>query len=229
MTILDQLRIQPTVDDILHAQGVDPHIVRSRRPMIAQTAELALQAGLPLLQPSVSYNTLSVDGISHNRIMLSGRHPLRSVLLAQEMKNAKQLYLCVCSIGTEIQKASREAMEKVPALGMALDAMGSAAVELLISETCKYFENLIPAGWYLSQPLGPGMEGWPVSEGQPQIFQLVDTQPIGVTLTESFLMLPIKSASFVLGSSPHPFNQSSICDFCNVRETCRYRGRSNHG
>jgi len=73
------------------------------------------------------------------------------------------------------------------------------------------------------------MENWPVSTGQPQIFDRVDTQAIGVSLTESFLMLPIKSASFVLGSSPIPFNLGSICDFCAVRDTCRYRRKLNHG
>jgi len=229
MTILNHLQIHPTVNHILLAQGIDPQVVKFRRPMVAQKAELALQTGSPLLKPIVASCSLRVDGITHNSVLFSGGNPIHSELLAQEMKSAKQMHLCVCSIGMEIEKKSHDAMEDDPALGLALDALGSAAVELLIQETCGHFKRLLPDGWHLSQPLGPGMENWPVSTGQPQIFDRVDTQAIGVSLTESFLMLPIKSASFVLGSSPIPFNLGSICDFCAVRDTCRYRRKLNHG
>jgi hypothetical protein len=108
---------------------------------------------------------------------------------------------------------------------MALDALGSAAVEQLTMEICRNFEEKLSSETtYISQPIGPGLEGWTVSDGQPQIFGLVDAERAGIQLSESKMMRPIKSASFVLGISNSPFRAGSTCDFCNLRETCRYKG-----
>jgi hypothetical protein len=228
MPILDQLIIYPTVDHVLRAQGMDPLRARDSKPVLVQIAEDALQQGLPLLEPRAAYSTYQVEGVNHSMLHLSGGATLRSGLLARELKNARQLNLCVCTIGARLADASRLAMRADPSLALALDALGSAAVELLIAEVCDHLVSSAPPGWHASQPLGPGLTDWPISIGQPQIFGLVNAQEIGVTLSESCLMLPVKSASFVVGLSPQPFNQGSICDYCNVRETCRYRGNASH-
>jgi hypothetical protein len=41
-------------------------------------------------------------------------------------------------------------------------------------------------------------------------------------------MIPRKSASMVLGFAPTPFTPGRACDFCALRNTCRYQERSAH-
>jgi len=72
-------------------------------------------------------------------------------------------------------------------------------------------------------PLSPGMIGWPVEESQHQIFALLDASRVGVVLTESSVMIPVKSISMVLGLGHDVSSDSRICDYCTMRETCRYR------
>jgi hypothetical protein len=67
------------------------------------------------------------------------------------------------------------------------------------------------------------MIGWPVDVGQPQIFNNLDAAAIGVTLNDSAQMVPRKSVSLVLGFAPTPFEAGSPCDFCALRNTCRYQ------
>ena len=217
-----------TTDHILQAQGADPFVIQSRRPALLESATDALKTGLPLLKPALAFESFTVERVFHNYIQLGGGKSIRSPLIASELKNAHTVNICVCTIGPELENHAREMMNEDPVLSLALDALCSAAVEQLISEVCQYFEKQCAASCFISQPLGPGMEGWTVAEGQPVIFQLVDTDSIGVRLTDSGLMLPVKSASFLMGVSDTPFKNGNLCDFCNLKEICKYRGNLHH-
>jgi hypothetical protein len=72
-------------------------------------------------------------------------------------------------------------------------------------------------------PLSPGMIGWPVSVGQSQIFSLMDARDVGVTLSSSTMMIPRKSLSMVLGFGAEINQRGRTCDYCHMRETCRYQ------
>jgi hypothetical protein len=71
------------------------------------------------------------------------------------------------------------------------------------------------------------MVGWPVEQGQPQIFDLLNAGEIGVQLTESMMMIPRKSLSLVLGVGRELIAGGRTCDYCSMKETCRYREHYN--
>jgi hypothetical protein len=51
----------------------------------------------------------------------------------------------------------------------------------------------------------------------------VDAQQAGVTLTDGGMMIPRKSVSLVLGLGKDVRAEGRACDFCTLRETCRYQ------
>ena len=109
-------------------------------------------------------------------------------------------------------------------LGLAVDGVGSAAVEALANAVCKEIElEAADRGYESTIPLSPGMIGWGVEDGQPLIFGLLDPAEIGVKLTPSYLMVPRKSLSMVMGIGPGINSGERICDYCAMRETCRYQ------
>ena len=70
------------------------------------------------------------------------------------------------------------------------------------------------------------MVGWPLEEGQPQIFNPLDASEIGVSLDPgTYLMRPLKSLSLVIGLGRDLNSAGQTCDFCSMRETCRYKDR----
>ena len=72
-------------------------------------------------------------------------------------------------------------------LGLAIDGVGSTAVESLANEVCRDIElKAASEGFQTTIPLSPGMVGWGLEEGQPIIFDLLETDQIGVTFN-SFL------------------------------------------
>jgi len=70
----------------------------------------------------------------------------------------------------------------------------------------------------------PGQEGWPIQQ-QRVLFDLLPAGEIGVRLTASYLMLPRKSLSFVVGLGPEMQPDAVTCDFCSKRERCAWRVR----
>lgn len=83
---------------------------------------------------------------------------------------------------------------------LALDGLGSAGVESLANAACRQFEiEAEEQHLEATIPLSPGMIDWSVEEGQPQIFDLLPAEEIGVKLTPSWVMIPRKSLSMVMG------------------------------
>lgn len=137
----------------------------------------------------------------------------------------EKVAFCVCTIGPALE-------ERVTALSkdgdmlaaVVLDAIGSAAAEA----TARYAndridEDAAAEGLKTSCRASPGYGDWDVKE-QKALFALVPAGRIGVTLTESSMMVPRKSVSFAvhIAEDPVRLRSESSCRNCDM-ETCPYR------
>jgi len=216
-------------DMVLRGQGADPAAIRQRQPRLVEIAERASTEGSRLIAPAVVYRRLLVESLRHERLTLAGGALLAGPLLAQHMAPAQQMILMICTIGGALEQRVALGMDRDPAYALALDGFGSAAAEALGVAACTRFEEQAAReGMHTSVPLSPGMIGWPVEVGQLQIFSLLDAEAISVTLTDSAMIVPRKSTSIVLGLSRTPFSEGRTCDFCALRETCRYQDHYAH-
>lgn len=214
------------VDMVLRGQGADPAVVRQRRPRLVDVAARALAEGMQLIQPSVVYRILMVQNLRHETMLLEGGGKLIGTLIAEQLAQAEQIVLMVCTLGNALEDRISMLMQSDPLLAFALDGFGTAAMESLGAGICSKLEaDARQRGSYASIPLNPGIIGWPVEAGQLQIFSLLDTRSIGVKLSDSFQMIPRKSTSTIMGISSSPFSAGRTCDFCGLRETCRYQNR----
>jgi hypothetical protein len=223
-TILRDLPLNIDADLVLRGQGADPALIRARKPRLVEMAERAVQEGAALIEPAAVYRFASVEALRHERLILVDGAPLSGSLIAQQLSPARYIALIVCTIGAAIDERIAALLPRDPAYALALDGYGSAAAEALGTEVCARMEqDAARSAHCTSVPISPGMVGWPVEVGQPQIFSNLDAAAIGVTLNDSALMIPRKSISLVLGFAPTPFDASIPCDFCALRNTCRYQ------
>lgn len=223
MAVLSGWVLDLSPDDVLRGQGADPAVIRSRRPGLVSVAERALESGSELLQPRVAFSRRAVRGLRHERLMLEGG-ALQGPLIAQHLAAAELVTLMVCTVGDRIEAEVARTMDGDPSYALALDGVGSAAVEALAAAACRRFEDEAAGdGGKVSLPLSPGMIGWPVPEGQAQIFALVDGAEAGVHLTEGGMMVPRKSLSLALGQGAALQAAGSACAFCSLQATCRYQ------
>ena len=223
MALLSDWTLDLKPDDVLRGQGADPAVIRSRRPALAALAERALEAGKGLLQPRVAFSRLQVTGLRHERLTLDGG-ALQGPLIAQHLAAAELVTVMVCTVGERIDAEVARIMDDDPSYALAMDGVGSAAVEALAAAACRRFEGeAVAAGLKVSLPLSPGMIGWPVPEGQAQVFALIDAGEAGVHLTEGGMMVPRKSLTLVLGQGAEFEAAGSACAFCSLQATCRYQ------
>jgi hypothetical protein len=230
MPILAEWEISLSVDDVLQAEGADPQAIRLRRPALVSATDAAIQRGLPLLEPRVLYEKFPVKRLVHDRLELQLNHQsgrkafLTGELVARHLGRAQEVVVMVATIGRQLDEMVSSLFKIDPVVAVALDGVGSAAVEKLAILACNHFELQGKAdGLSTTIPLNPGMLGWPVDQGQPEIFSLLESEQIGVDLTESCMMSPNKSLSMVLGMGRDVSPLGTSCDFCSLKGVCKYQ------
>lgn len=224
MPILENWDLRLSVDDILRGQGADPAVLRNRRPRLLEVAAQALKDGLPLVHTRVLYERFLVETILHERVCFVGGRTLKGKALVQHLASAQEVLAVICTIGPELEAYANQVMETEMVRGLALYGVGSAAVEALTNAACLHFEHeAAHRGWQTTIPLSPGMIGWSVEDGQPQIFSLLDANRIGVSLNEAAIMRPLKSLSLILGQGLELVHKGTTCDYCAMRATCKYQ------
>lgn len=224
MSILNIQDLDFDVDAVLRGQGAEPGAIRLRSPRLVETAERALEVGRALLEPQTLYRELDVEALRHERLILEGGLALSGRLVSEHLGGAARVALILCTVGEALETYSSEVSRDDIVFGLALDGVGSAAVEALANAACKYFEDqAVELGLQTSIPISPGMIGWPVEVGQPEIFSILDTAQINISLSKYGLMTPRKSLTMALGFGPTMQISGRTCDYCAMRATCRYQ------
>jgi hypothetical protein len=212
------------VDDVVRSQSADPAAIRVRRPKLIELSERALDEGRTLIEPLVLMKRIPVERSRHNRITLADGNHLSGPLITEHLGGADEIVVLLCTIGDKLGRRALAKSEANVSYGFALDAVGSAAVYSLNAAACNVIEQeAISAGLQTSLPLSPGMEGWGVDPGQRELFELIDADEVGVTLSPTLEMRPLKSLSAVIGVGADIATKGAICDYCALHDTCRHR------
>ncbi|RLC95865.1 MAG: hypothetical protein DRI77_09365, partial [Chloroflexi bacterium] len=157
------------------------------------------------------------------RAAFDGGVAFEGPLVARALAGATQVALAVCTVGAALDERVSVLWAKDPVRALALDGAGIGAVELvarLAGERVR--EEAERRGLRIGMRAEPGQEGWPIQQ-QRVLFGLLPASKIDVQLTESCLMLPRKSLSFVVGLGPEMQPDAVTCDFCSKRERCQWR------
>ena len=137
----------------------------------------------------------------------------------------ERVAFCVCTIGPALEREVSVLTGRGDLLyAVVLDTVGSAAAEAV----AEYIDGKIQEeagreGLKTSCRASPGYGDWDLRE-QAGIFQLLPADRIGITLTESFMMVPRKSVSFAIHIAERPARMRSenSCRNCD-RVDCPYR------
>ncbi len=210
---------QLTAIDILKGQGIDPERASER---LHASAESVLEEAHSLLKPAALYKVVRVTDFDHQKITFNGGS-FEGPLVAKAMAGADDLNIVACTIGENLENKVQEMMNENPVKAVALDGAGIAAIrkvsqaveDLISKEACELETNL-------GMRAQPGQEGWPI-EQQREVFTILPGEEVGIRLTETCLMIPRKSVSFVIPRGKALSDSVSPCDFCSKRSRCEWR------
>jgi len=179
-----------------------------------------------LLEPAIAYEIYTISEIRQRRVSLDGKPLIHDSPLPSLLSQAKELAIAVCTIGPKLEKQVTDYISRgEPLRGMLLDGIGSAAVDSLMEQACKFIASeALSRGYEASSPISPGMPDLPITE-QWQLLKLVPAQEIGVSLTSAGIMVPRKSVSLVIGLGPRmaKWTRAEVCARCHLKKTCPYR------
>lgn len=222
----ETMDLKLTVEDVIKGQGADPEVIAFRKPALIEVANQALQLGSSLIAPAVFSIVVSRQEILRYPTLPTEMIQLNLDAIDKHVDDALSYAVLVCTIGSGLEEFSSRMMAEDAALALALDGMANAAIDRLAERVFRDTVDEAEAeGLGASLPISPGSTSWPLETGQPFIFGLVKPDPALVRLSESFLMLPRKSASFIIGVGPQVTRHGQTCDQCSMAETCRYRIR----
>jgi hypothetical protein len=145
-------------------------------------------------------------------------------IVYHQLKHSEKIAVFVCTAGEDISHWSKHTMSEDPLKGFIADILGSVVVETAIDAVQKkLYDEMNQAGFKITNRYSPGYCGWPTSE-QHKLFSILPKGICGIRLTDSALMLPIKSVSGFVGIGPDVNFNPYTCQLCDAAN-CVYRNR----
>lgn len=145
-------------------------------------------------------------------------------IIARQLKGSVAYALFICTAGEEYGQYQERLKEQGDMVSIFIaDALGSVIAEKtadLMERSLQ--ESINKLGWHHTNRFSPGYCGWHVSQ-QQLLFPLFKGDTCGVSLTESSLMLPIKSVSGLIGLGPGVRHLDYTCGLCDFQQCYKRR------
>jgi hypothetical protein len=185
-------------------------LLRIKRPDDPGKGRLLELAGMAqeIARPKALYKICRIEKQTTDRVILEGV-TLSSRVLRVNLEPVHRVFVGLSTCGREMLKlvnAATDMLEKYwvdMMMEMALKAANRAMDEHI---------SLIYDPGPLSSMCPGSIEDWPITE-QKQLFNIIGKKAseIGVTLSESMLMEPVKSLSRIIFTSESRFNSCRLC------------------
>ncbi len=175
---------------------------KSLTGMVRRKVENFLEELPDYVRPKVVRQAFDITDRGKGSVTLEGDVTFRSVKLSRALKIAREAVCFAATLGPGIDAEINALMaDNRYSDAYILDAMGSVIIEGVVDQ----FQNRIEQTEALADKsvtlrFSPGYCDWALKE-QEKLFALLDTEKIGVALSDSFLMAPRKSVSGIFGVS----------------------------
>ncbi|MGM9647542.1 MAG: vitamin B12 dependent-methionine synthase activation domain-containing protein [Eubacteriales bacterium] len=142
--------------------------------------------------------------------------------LTANLQGCGETFLIAATMGLAADRLIRREEALSEARGVIADAVASAGIEAGCNRLCAHLSEVAGKGKFLRPRFSPGYGDFPITAEQPLLDLLSAQKLLGLTLTDSLLMLPTKSVSAIVGISPTPNRCRRGCDGCESLD-CPYR------
>lgn len=155
--------------------------------------------------------------------------PLEGKDIVNHLKECSKVIILAATLTTEADKLIRQAEIRDMAEALVVDCLCSAAIE----QVCDRAEEEIFSKLnypYRTWRFSPGYGDLPITLQKELLAVLNAQRRIGLTVTDSCMLIPSKSVTAIIGVSEKPLNKGLHgCAVCNMRESCAFSGKGGCG
>lgn len=195
---------------------------------ILDKVDYYISMGITLIKPNTSYRIFNVASIQpqgvlllENNLLLPGRD------IIKHLSSCNKVCVVAATIGIQLENKVAELFNSGEyAAGTILDAVGSDAVEKVADQLSEHLKTAASKqGYSITWRFASGYGDFPLSV-QHQLAEAAGAGNIGITVTDSGMLLPQKSIIGVIGFNPWKTDSPVInkCEYCSA-ENCAYRNR----
>ncbi len=168
--------------------------------------------------PKSTYRKVSVS-VRNNTVTVDDTD-FESKSLSKHLENAKEGIIISATLGVEADNIIRREMVLGTLNASVAQAVATAMIEDYLDSVCKGLERQYSVSFL--PRFSPGYGDWALNE-QTKILNLSGGyKQCGITLTESYMMLPTKSVTAIVGITDRCKNEMSSCENCNKKD-CEFR------
>ena len=140
-------------------------------------------------------------------------------IILRQLRGSEAFALFICTSGLEFEAYQQRLKEQGDMVRVFIaDALGSVIAEKCADQMEKALqESIDKLGWMHTNRFSPGYCGWHVSQ-QQLLFPLFQGHTCGVKLTDSSLMIPIKSVSGIIGLGEKVRKLEYTCGLCDFKQ-----------
>jgi len=209
--IMDSIPVHLTVEDVLTSMQM-----AGRKHSFQNIIQELIDAAVQVAKPKVMYKVSYIENENEDSITIDGV-VFKSPILKMNLENAERIFPYIATAGRELEEipvSTNDIMREY-----CLDIVK----ETILEGALRYFEKQLGREYALGKMahMNPGsLSEWPISQQEPLFSLFGDVEAIvGVRLTESFLMDPVKSVSGVYFPAEIDFKSCMLC----TRHPCSKR------
>ena len=228
MKIIKNIKLKIDEEEVLRYQGYRRNKAGKTNEIILEITREEIEQSYHLFESQGIYSKVMIKNISsEGRINLENGLQLEiNNSMLNLLRGTSYLAFGLSTIGNHLEEKVAElfAKNEYPK-AMALDAVGTVASKFLSN----YIQSLIcqeakEQNFQTTKYFSPGSGDWDINQ-QKIIFQIIPADKIGVKLTESYMMVPKKSLSWVIGIGKEIIITSKGDDSCKtcLAENCPFR------
>lgn len=190
---------------------------------ISELLERCEKRVLEVIRPNYVYREVGLEFTENGVRAGDMKELLTGSDIASHLAGCTKAVLFAATLSAEADKLIRQAAVTDVAESFAIDCLCSAAVEQVCDAAEEEIFSVIEAP-YRTWRFSPGYGDLPLGIQGSFLKMLNAQRRIGLTVTDSMLLIPSKSVTALIGISDAPVSRGKRgCGSCNMRENCAYR------
>lgn len=177
------------------------------------------------------YKSFDIEKITSDYVKLSDPTiTLKGKSIANHLKDCSSVFIFACTLGAKADQLIQLKSHLSALSGLIADAIASDLVMQYCNQCEELIRETLQLGYSLTSRFSPGYGDFSLEVQSLILAALQAHKRIGLTLNESFLLIPLKSVVAIVGVSDKNFRLQTLnrcgnisCRVCEYSETCQFK------